>query len=181
MSEAPPNREAWVSAALGRFEGPLLRYTAQIVGDCDQAQDVVQDAFLRLWSENPERLNGCLAEWLYTVCRNRAIDLRRKSNRHQPFVEGWEPPCDGQVSPAEAMERRDSSQAVLDFLTALPAKQQEVIRLKFEHGLSYQEISQITGLSVSNVGFLIHTGIKSLRDEMKKLEWRKPRVLKQTE
>jgi RNA polymerase sigma-70 factor (ECF subfamily) len=46
----------------------------------------------------------------------------------------------------------------------LPKNQQEVIRLKFQHGLSYKEISTVTNLSVTNVGFLIHTGLKVLRE-----------------
>jgi RNA polymerase sigma-70 factor (ECF subfamily) len=45
----------------------------------------------------------------------------------------------------------------------LPANQQEVIRLKFQSGLSYREISRVTGLTVSHVGVLIHTGLKSIR------------------
>ena len=47
----------------------------------------------------------------------------------------------------------------------LPANQQEVVRLKFQNGFSYKEISQITALSVSNVGFLIHTAVARLRTE----------------
>ncbi len=48
----------------------------------------------------------------------------------------------------------------------LPANQQECIRLKFQHGLSYKQISQVTDLSVTNVGFLIHTGLKTLRKQL---------------
>jgi RNA polymerase sigma-70 factor (ECF subfamily) len=49
-------------------------------------------------------------------------------------------------------------------LARLPESQQEVIRLKFQHQMSYREISRITGQSESNVGFLIHRGIKSIRE-----------------
>jgi RNA polymerase sigma-70 factor (ECF subfamily) len=48
----------------------------------------------------------------------------------------------------------------------LPDNQQEVIRLKVQNGLSYREISEVTGLSVSNVGFLLHKGIKTIREKM---------------
>ena len=48
----------------------------------------------------------------------------------------------------------------------LPANQQEVIRLKFQHGLSYKQIAEVTQLSVSNVGFLIHAGLKTLRQRL---------------
>jgi len=53
---------------------------------------------------------------------------------------------------------------VLKMLARLPENQQEVIRLKFQHQMSYREISRITGHSESNVGFLIHRGIKSIRE-----------------
>ena len=55
-------------------------------------------------------------------------------------------------------------------LDDLPANQQEVIRLKFQNDLSYREISRITKLSESNVGFLIHTGLKTLRHRVRALE-----------
>ena len=50
-------------------------------------------------------------------------------------------------------------------LAGLPDNQQEVVRLKFQDGLSYKEIAGVTGLTVSNVGFLIHTAIHTLRRE----------------
>ena len=55
---------------------------------------------------------------------------------------------------------------VLGILETLPANQQEVIRLKFQNDLTYREISQVTELSVSNVGFLIHTGLKTVRRKL---------------
>ena len=70
------------------------------------------------------------------------------------------------VSPPEVAESRESSCAVLRLLSSLSENQQEVIRLRFQGGLSYREISAITDLSVSNVGFLIHTGIKTIREKL---------------
>jgi RNA polymerase sigma-70 factor (ECF subfamily) len=64
------------------------------------------------------------------------------------------------------MEKEEQLADVLDILGTLPANQQEVIRLKFQADLSYLEISQVTSLSVSNVGFLIHTGIKTIREKV---------------
>ena len=65
--------------------------------------------------------------------------------------------------PRESAETSHSVQVVLDLVNDLTPNQQECIRLKFQHGLSYREISAITGLSVSNVGFLIHVGLKKVR------------------
>ena len=64
------------------------------------------------------------------------------------------------------LEQEEQLANILKILNTLPANQQEVIRLKFQSDLSYQEISQITSLSVSNVGFLIHTGLKAIREKV---------------
>ncbi len=66
-------------------------------------------------------------------------------------------------NPAEAAQREESHSEVMRFLDRLPPNQKEVIRLKFQGEMSYKEISEVTSLSVSNVGFLMHTGLKRLR------------------
>ena len=71
------------------------------------------------------------------------------------------------AGPQDAAALGDSGSKVMRLLDRLPGNQQEVIRLKFQNDLSYREISEITGLSVSNVGFLLHVGIKRLREIMK--------------
>ena len=68
--------------------------------------------------------------------------------------------------PDDAAEQRDSTEKILSLLAELSPNQQEVLRLKFQHSLSYREISTITGLTETNVGFLIHVGIKRLRELM---------------
>ena len=69
-------------------------------------------------------------------------------------------------SPAAQAERHEVANEALGLLAGLPKNQQEVVRLKFQNGLSYQEISKITKLSASNVGVLIHTAIKTLRQQL---------------
>ena len=70
-------------------------------------------------------------------------------------------------SPAEHAEQRETASELLGLLAQLPQNQQEVVRLKFQNGLSYQEISKVTNLTVSNIGFLIHTAIKTIRQQLK--------------
>ena len=68
--------------------------------------------------------------------------------------------------PSNVVEWRQNQQRVLRAMEDLPENQQEVVRLKFQNGLSYREISKVTGLSESNVGFLIHTAVKRLREKI---------------
>ncbi len=154
----------WVKAAVDRYSGPLTRYAVLITGDLDRARDVVQDTFLRLCNQNESRVREHLAEWLFAVCRNRALDVVRKENRMKPLEEQeMQSRPSPEISPAQAAERRELNHRVLQMLAALPRNQQEVVRLKFQNGLSYEEISHVTRLTVTNVGFLIHTAIKNLR------------------
>jgi len=76
----------WVRAAVDRFAGPLIRYSQGITGDLEQARDVVQETFIRLCAEKPERVESHLAQWLFTVCRNLAIDGQRKRGRMTHLV-----------------------------------------------------------------------------------------------
>ncbi len=68
--------------------------------------------------------------------------------------------------PDEAMERMEKESLVFRLIRDLPQSQQEVVRLKFQEGFSYKEISSITGHSVSHVGVLIHEAMTRLRREL---------------
>jgi RNA polymerase sigma factor (sigma-70 family) len=161
-------RAEWVRAAVDRFSGPLTRYAQVITGDLEQARDVVQDTFIRLCDEKPERVDPYLAQWLFTVCRNRALDAQRKQSRMKPLSEvEMNSQASPDPSPAAQAEQREADVEVLGLLARLPRNQQDVVRLKFQNGLSYREISKVTQLSVSNVGFLMHTALKTLRQQMK--------------
>ena len=68
--------------------------------------------------------------------------------------------------PSDAVGKQEEEDRMVKELEQLPKPQQEVLRLKFQEGLSYREIGRITGHSVTNVGFLIHTGLKRLRERL---------------
>ena len=153
-------------------ETKLTAYALRIVGDLDCARDVVQETFARLCNQPPGSadVNGHLPQWLYTVCRNAALDARRKEKRAMPMLETTvaETVKSDQPTPSESAETRDATSHVLKMLSRLSDDQQEAIRLKFQHGMSYRQISGITGHSEPYVGFLIHAGIKTLRNKMQK-------------
>ena len=95
------NKASFVRAALLQYEGPLVRYAAAITGDVERARDVVQDTFVKLCAAKPEELEGRVREWLFTVCRNRALDVQRKESRMKPLGE----------MELEAVESREPSPA----------------------------------------------------------------------
>lgn len=158
-----PNSE-WVVDALERHERALLRYAKWLLGDLDAARDVVQETFLRLCREDPARIDGHVAPWLFAVCRNLAVDARRKISRTEPLDAtdvAVVDDLDGQHDAQLALNR------VLDVVDTLPRNQREVVHLKFQGGLSYKEISEVTQLSTSNVGFLLHTAVRTIRRHLR--------------
>jgi len=154
-----------VKRALSEYQSALLGYATSILGDAGRAQDVVQDTFLKLWQQEPGKVNRSLKSWLFTVCRNRSFDVLRKEKRMTHVETSQLESVAGESGndPSSVAERSERQSEVMNHLDRLPENQREVIRLKFQQDLSYREISAITSLSESNVGFLIHTGIKRLR------------------
>ena len=160
-------RRGWMLAVLRRYEGPLVRYAARITGDVDRGRDVAQETFLRLWKSRGSVAREHLGQWLFTVCRNRAVDVLRKEGRMSMLTEqGAEFAPSRQPGPAELAQRHEDAAAAMRALQALPPNQQEVIRLRLEEGFSYRQIAAITKLTVSNVGFLIHTALKRIRRQL---------------
>lgn len=68
--------------------------------------------------------------------------------------------------PSDSAELHERESKVVEALGGLSRNQQEVIRLKFQDAMSYREISEVTGLSVSNVGYLIHMGLRQMRQQL---------------
>jgi RNA polymerase sigma factor (sigma-70 family) len=180
-----------IRGLLERYERPLIRYAQSIVGDLESARDVVQDTFIRyvritageedntmqsaqIAKEDAEQPTQAappaldtsdtrhVEAWLFTVTRNRALDYVRKHSRIVSMPE-MEDRQSEERGPDEVLASRDAADWLLKLLDALTPNQREVIRLKFQNDLSYQEIADITGLSVTNVGFLLHIGLKKLR------------------
>lgn len=161
------DRGRWLHAALERYERPLVLYARRFVGDVERARDVVQETFLRLCKQERSDVEAHLSEWLFTVCRNQALDVLRKESRMTTLGEEQaERRPDRAASATELVDQHDSVQHVLDVLCSLPEKQREVLRLKFQHGLSYKEIGRVTSTNVGTVGWLVHEGIKALRAKL---------------
>jgi RNA polymerase sigma-70 factor (ECF subfamily) len=160
------NPDDWITTAIRTYEARLLLYARSLTGNA-RAPDVVQETFSRLCRQSAGSLDGRLAEWLYTVCRNVATDVRRKDRRMRLATDEEFATRPGtSQDPAATAEATDAVAAIMRLLGALPENQREVVRLKFQHGLSYRQIAQVTQLSESNVGFLLHTALKHLRTSM---------------
>ena len=178
MSESPRviNPAALLlRSAMSDFEIPLTKYAVSILGDLEQARDVVQDTFLKLYKQDPEKVRQKVKSWLFTVCRNHCYDLikrnRRTSNLEEDgisYIASSEDNPFQVISFLEGREEIDEKIKILySLIEELPCRQREVMRLKFQANLSYKEIAETIGISTSNVGFVLHSALKKLREDMK--------------
>jgi RNA polymerase sigma-70 factor (ECF subfamily) len=173
-SEPQPGPGTPDAAFIREVQPALLAYARSLVRDTQTARDIVQDTFLRLFRNPPA--NGFAKAWLFRVCRTRAIDWWR--SRHEFTVASTSDdtgqsdffehlPDESATLPGEALQNAEDTAEVFRHVEALPARQRELVRLKFQSGLSYKEIADTTGLTVTNVGFLLHTALQTLRSQMK--------------
>ena len=157
---------ALVTEAATRHEKQLQRYSTRLLRDADLAADVVQEAFGRLQTEEPPPEN--LRAWLYRVARNCALDLLRRRARTEPLENPqWLAADTASADPAALAQANEEYAMLMSEMNALPARQREALRLKFQEGLSYAEIAEVTGETKSNVGWLLHSALKALREKLK--------------
>ncbi|MHB8902833.1 MAG: RNA polymerase sigma factor [Thermoguttaceae bacterium] len=166
MSEPGPNDQRhWVLSLLEEHETRLVRYAARMLGDEDSARDVVQHVFLRLCERGPAETEGKATQWLFTVCRNRAIDVLRKRKRTTQFDDGAADRQPGrEPGPAGRVERHDLYLQLNRLVAALPESQREAVDLWAE-GFSYREIADITGEGEGKLRVLVHRALKRLRSD----------------
>jgi RNA polymerase sigma-70 factor (ECF subfamily) len=169
---ATPTRPAGdpIEALVNKCQSPLLRYALRLVRNEDAARDIVQEAFVRYL--NQHRRNGGPCEpsnWLFRVTHNLAVDHIRRDRRTRAGVEQLDPapaasPPDGRMMADESRRRVET------MLARLPENQRAVVALKVFEEKKYREIADITGLSVSNVGLLIHRALKKLAKTLREEE-----------
>ena len=100
-----------------------------------------------------------------------ALDILKKEKRMKTLDDAHASNQESRdADPQLQAQRRESAAQAGSLMEKLPNHQREVIRLKVHSGLSYREISELTGLSVSNVGYLLHTGLKSIRTRLATIE-----------
>jgi len=165
MAEKPLTKAKWIEAALVRYEQPLIRKAIRITGDFELARDVVQDTFLKLCKADRSQIEDHLAAWLFTVCRNRALDVQKKERRMGRLDD---PPAipEYAANPAEKASVNETLALVQEALDSLTDEHREAFRLKFQDQLTYREISDVTGRSLGTVSRLITAALCAVRDRL---------------
>ena len=158
------------------LESPLLQYAMRLVRIQETAEDVVQEAFLRLQAVGAEVREP--RRWLFRTVHNLALNHLRTGTRWVPLVvEGGgggdvgDPPrpvdvADPAPLPDEMLTRLEGVGLVRLGLERLDARSRRVVELKFRENLSYQQIAESTGLTTGHVGYLLHHALRQLADEL---------------
>ena len=173
--ENPPkdgdaDKFAAFAAIVSVYEGPLLRYAARIVRHHDAAQNVVQDTFIKLFKSWKDEFKPSpkLSGWLYCVAHNCAVDCLRRESRHNLLHLRHAREQYAGALMAGGVEVSEAAERAAQALQTLSLREQQLVILKIYEDKSYAEISEITGLTVGNVGYILHHAMKKLAAELRK-------------
>ena len=153
------------------FQPKLFRIAYALVENKADAEDILQDAYFKLWNkrdelpdiENPEAF--CV-----TLVKNLSLDFLRspRANRREEEIESvFTLATDS--SPEKELETKDKEQQIRQLINRLPENQRQVLRLRGIDDCSMDEIEQITGLNAVNVRVLLSRARKVIREQFEKL------------
>lgn len=161
MEEKPTLRQVFEAE-----ESPLLRYAHGLLGQRETAEDIVQDAFVKLQAHWEEVTHP--RAWLFRCIRNLALSHIRDHKRETPIAEGQEFQ-DHAHDPGQSLGKLEALGTLQLLVAELHEDDRKLISLKYHDGLKYDQISQRTGLSVGNVGYKLHHALKHLADSLRRL------------
>lgn len=161
------NGDAMAGRVLVARLGPrLFGYAARVLGDPTEAEDVVQEAMLKLWKIAPDWRQGeaQVSTWAYRVTANLCTDrLRRRKTRAQVALDGIAEPEADIASAVEQMTEVDRAAALQSALDELPDRQREAVVLRHLEGLSNPEIAEVMDIGVEAVESLTARGKRALK------------------
>ena len=153
----------WLESSIKKYNKQLIRYANGILNDVEAAKDVVQNCYFKLVQHDQNQIK--VPGWLYRDVRNRSIDIWRKRRKAEPLKPETENALSAPLpNPLEGLKAGPNMEIILQKLSKLSLRDQEVLRLKYSEGLSYQEISEVMDLTASNVGFTLFQALKTIRE-----------------
>ena len=174
MSDRKRERLQAFEAIVGLYEAPLLRYATRLANNATFAEDIVQNAFVKLarswkgsFTDAPE-----LSAWLYRTVHNEAVDLVRSEERRRRLhrehgEEALAHPDEDAYVPG-AGEPGDEALAAARALESLSPRERQAVVLKVYEEKSYREIAEIMGISTDNVGVTLNGAMKKLSAMLEK-------------
>ncbi len=160
-----------------RFGSSLLGYFYRNTGKLDDAEDLVQDVFMRV-VKGLKRYNEQekFHLWLFRIAHNLLIDYWRKHRiKLESEIDDTQSVFSKNVAskdidPASALSNRELYDKLQDALDKLPASQKEVLLMRYFSGLSFEEISEINGTPIGTSLARAHRGLEKLKSMLKNME-----------
>ena len=149
------------------IKNKLFRFSFNMSNDEKEAEDVVQEVFIKLWKQrdNIDQINNIEA-WCMRVTRNLSIDkLRSKHRRTEGFKEGFDMKDDA-PSPYQKTAGSDIFSKIKKLMKKLPEKQRMVMELRDIEGFSYQEVAEALEISLDQVKVNIYRARLAMRKEL---------------
>jgi len=162
------NRDQAAFAALFRHFAPRVKAYLMKSGSApDVAEEVTQDVMATLWRKAHmfDAGKASVSTWVFTIARNRRIDLIRRHQRPEPEDLPWGP--EDEPDQAEAMELQQDTERLGRALRELPEKQRVLIERAYFGELSHSEIAEETGLPLGTIKSRIRLALERLRHEMR--------------
>ena len=152
------------------LKGKFYRYAFSILRNQDLAMDVVQETFMKVWEKRSE-MNAIQnpEAWCMTLTRNFALEKLRSKFHRSVTMDAMDHKETGLPSPLQQTEMGETMQLIERIVGRLPLKQKETFLLRDIEGFSYQEISDITGHTVSDVKVCIFRARNIIRSRLTKL------------
>ena len=149
---------------LDQYWRPLVLYCARILGSRANAEDIAQEAFVRLWEHRAKwKPRSSPRALLYTIARNEALNQRKSAAAMVRSLVHHAEAARRVTTPAERTEANEFRAALERAIALLPARQREVIALSRFDGLTREEISAVTGLSPQTVANYLVAALTALR------------------
>lgn len=170
LEAAAAGEHAAFAEIVHRHYQPVYRLVWRMTGGAADAEDLAQEAFLKLWKSPAQvREAGALRGWLMRVASNAVIDRSRRP-RPQGLEEASEP-ADDQARPDAPLDRLQAARLVDGRIAALPERQRLALTLVYFEGLSNIEAAQVMEVSVDALESLLARARRSLKESLS-AEWR---------
>ncbi len=159
-------RHEQYSYLVQRYQEPLIHFLRRLVLNDEDAFDCAQEAFLaayrNLWRYSEEY---SFRSWLYAIARNKAMDLQRKRKR-EVVSQIEDTIVDHRPGPEERWLEKEEALGIHEVLNTLPESYRQVLYLRYQQDLAYEEIAQVLHIPLSRVKTNLYRGKMKLRQEM---------------
>lgn len=166
---------------VNKFKQPVMNLVYRTLPDATEAEDLAQQVFVQVFkSAHRYEAAAKFSTWLFTIARNLCLNEIRRRSRHPaesmdapgPSSDHEEPPMrqiedTRSFSPPDALLQSELAAKIEEALAVLPEKQRTAILLCRENELSYEDIAEVVGCSLSATKSLIHRGRETLKQKLK--------------